>query len=123
MLLFSWLKDIGIHISIDDFGVGYSSLSYLQKFAIDAIKIDMSFISNMHNRKADKAISRGIIQLAHSLNMTVVAEGVEREEHRQFLCEQQCEIGQGFLWSKPLNAIEFQAFIEKLETEPFNYQS
>ncbi|MDI9408761.1 MAG: bifunctional diguanylate cyclase/phosphodiesterase [Candidatus Pacebacteria bacterium] len=118
---FSWLKDIGIHISIDDFGVGYSSLTYLQKFAINSIKIDMSFISNMHLKSTDRAISRGIIKLAHSLGMTVVAEGVEREEHRQFLCEQQCDIGQGYLWSKPLNAIQFQAFLEQQKDQPFSY--
>ena len=120
---FSWLKDIGIHISIDDFGVGYSSLTYLQKFAIDSIKIDMSFIRNMHVEPIDMAISRGIIQLAHALDMTVIAEGVEREEHRQFLLEQGCEVGQGYLWSKPLNGIEFEAFLENLKHEPFSYKN
>ena len=104
---FSWLRDIGIHIAVDDFGVGYSSLSYLQRFTIDCLKIDTSFVSQLHERKVDAAITRGVIDLAHSLDIEVVAEGVELEAHRIFLEECDCDIGQGYYWSKPLSADAF----------------
>ena len=116
---FSWLKDIGIRISVDDFGVGYSSLSYLQKFNIDTIKVDMSFVRNMHIKPIDAAITRGIIRLAHSLGKSVVAEGVELAVHRDYLCAEGCDIGQGYYWSKPLNNHEFDALLIRNNNQPF----
>lgn len=104
---FAWLRDIGLHIAVDDFGVGYSSLSYLQRFTIDCLKLDTSFIRHVHERKVDAAISRGVIDLAHSLDIEVVAEGIEIEAHRQCLTEFGCDIGQGYYWSKPLSAENF----------------
>ncbi|MDI9349514.1 MAG: bifunctional diguanylate cyclase/phosphodiesterase [Candidatus Symbiobacter sp.] len=110
---FSWLRDIGIHVAVDDFGIGYSSLSYLQRFPLNCLKIDTSFIRNLHESKVDAAITRGVIDLAHSIDIEVVAEGVELEFHRQFLIECGCDIGQGYLWSKPLSAESFTKMLAK----------
>ena len=93
---------MGIRISMDDFGTGYSSLSYLKRFPIHAIKIDRSFIKEVNTNQDDAAISRAIIAMARSLNLKVVAEGVESEHQLAFLCEENCNYVQGFLISRPL---------------------
>lgn len=97
------LHDLGIHISIDDFGTGYSSLSYLKSLPVDTLKIDKSFIHEVPTDTNDKAIVRAIIAMAHSMELNVVAEGVENEAQRDFLLENGCNEVQGFLYSKPLN--------------------
>lgn len=102
------LKEMGIHISLDDFGVGYSSLRYLIIMTIDALKIDQSFIRDLFNNPKNKAIISSIISLAHNLNLEVTAEGVETEEQLDFLKKHQCDSMQGFLFSKPLTAEEFE---------------
>jgi diguanylate cyclase (GGDEF)-like protein/PAS domain S-box-containing protein len=102
------LKSMGIWISIDDFGTGYSSLSYLKKFPINTIKIDRSFVYDVHNNSNDSAIIRAIIALAHSLNLKVIAEGVELKEQVDYLTEQGCEQVQGFYYSKPICASQFE---------------
>jgi diguanylate cyclase (GGDEF)-like protein/PAS domain S-box-containing protein len=104
------LKDIGVSVSIDDFGTGYSSLSYLKRFPIDNLKIDISFIREMVKDPDSASIVMAIINMAHTLNLKTIAEGIETEEQWKFLRLLRCDIGQGFYLSKPLPAEE----VEKL---------
>lgn len=97
------LKDNGIGIAIDDFGTGYSSMSYLQRFPLDALKVDISFVRALEQRPENKAIVKAIINLAHTLNLKCIAEGVEKEFQRDYLAELGCEFGQGFMYSPPLS--------------------
>lgn len=96
------LKDIGIVISIDDFGTGYSSLSYLKKYPIDIIKIDQSFIKDIEIDEKNAAIANTIIQLAHSLGMEVIAEGVEKDQQVEILKSANCQKAQGYYFSRPI---------------------
>jgi diguanylate cyclase (GGDEF)-like protein/PAS domain S-box-containing protein len=97
------LKDYGLQLVIDDFGTGYSSLSYLQRLPIDTLKVDRSFVSRIQNEPdGNRNIVEAIISLAHRLNMIVVAEGVETPEQYGILLEMNCQLGQGYLFSKPL---------------------
>ncbi len=105
------LRTIGLRLSIDDFGTGYSSLSYLKRFPVDIIKIDRSFVQDTPDDADDAAIVTGIIALAHSLRLEVVAEGVETEAQLRFLREQNCDILQGYYLSKPIPADKFEQFI------------
>jgi diguanylate cyclase (GGDEF)-like protein/PAS domain S-box-containing protein len=102
------LKKTGVHISIDDFGTGYSSLNYLKKFRVDCLKIDQSFIREAPVLPDDAAIVMAIITLAHSLNLKVIAEGVETQAQLSFLRLLKCDAIQGYLISRPLPAREFQ---------------
>ena len=108
------LKKLHVKISIDDFGTGYSSLSYLKRLPIDTLKIDQSFVRNMRADGDDAAIATLIISMAHHLNLSVVAEGVETEEQRRLLRSQQCDIIQGYLVSKPLPAAEMTEMLSRL---------
>ncbi|WP_431030392.1 putative bifunctional diguanylate cyclase/phosphodiesterase [Lysinibacillus sp. LZ02] len=108
------IKQMGITISVDDFGTGYSSLSYLKQFPIDALKIDRSFIQNIGNEESGIAMVAAIIQLAHALNLEVVAEGVEELRELQILKEYHCEYVQGYYFSKPLNVKDFTNKLEQL---------
>ncbi|WP_338848628.1 EAL domain-containing protein [Massilia sp. W12] len=105
------LRNLGLRLSIDDFGTGYSSLSYLKRFPVDIIKIDRSFVRDTPHDTDDAAIVTGIIALAHSLRLEVVAEGVESEAQLRFLREQACDILQGYYLSKPIPADKFEQFI------------
>jgi diguanylate cyclase (GGDEF)-like protein/PAS domain S-box-containing protein len=105
------LRDYGISISIDDFGKGYSSLSYLKRFPLDKLKIDASFIRDIPQDENDMAIARAIIALGHSLQLEVVAEGVETETQKEFLLREGCHDVQGYLYAKPM---AFSSFLEKL---------
>ncbi|WP_180968065.1 sensor domain-containing protein [Cytobacillus massiliigabonensis] len=106
--ILSGLKKLGVSISVDDFGTGYSSLSYLKQFPIDVLKIDKSFVKDVHVNEKDAAITTTIIHLGRSLGMEVIAEGVENEEQAQFLLNANCHKAQGFLYSKPLPAEEIE---------------
>jgi EAL domain-containing protein (putative c-di-GMP-specific phosphodiesterase class I) len=97
------LRALGVQISIDDFGTGYSSLSYLQRFAVDTVKIDQSFVRGMALSE-NLEIIRAIVNLAHTLELDVVAEGIETEDQCRRLGTLACEYGQGFLYSRPLDA-------------------
>jgi diguanylate cyclase (GGDEF)-like protein len=105
------LKDAGASLAIDDFGTGYSSLSYLRQFPVDTLKIDRSFVQNAHASEDDAVICEAIIAMGKKLKLTVVAEGVELEEQRAFLKAAGCDQAQGFLYSKPLPAAEFEAYL------------
>ncbi len=98
------LKDLGIRLSIDDFGTGYCSLSYLQRFPLDTIKIDRTFVKDVNIDKGDAAITEAIIHMGHSLNLCVIAEGVENAAQKEFLALHQCDLAQGYYYSKPLPA-------------------
>ncbi|MED2743702.1 putative bifunctional diguanylate cyclase/phosphodiesterase [Brevibacillus porteri] len=104
------LKGLGISISIDDFGTGYSSLSYLSQFPIDRLKIDQSFVRNLNPR--NQAIIKTIIDMAHNMKIAVIAEGVETQEHVDFLKEQMCNEVQGYFYSKPLPTKEIDSFLQ-----------
>ena len=108
ILALQGLKNLGIRISIDDFGTGYSNLSYLQRFSIDKLKIDQSFVRRLMDGPQERAIVSAIIQIARSLNLTTTAEGIEDEPTRQQLAALGCLQGQGYLFSKPLDAPTFE---------------
>ncbi|NEP44184.1 MAG: GGDEF domain-containing response regulator, partial [Okeania sp. SIO2H7] len=111
LVLKKW-QALGIKISIDDFGTGYSSLSYLKDFPFEIIKIDKSFVSNISENGKTAAITVAIIQLAHSLGLKVIAEGVETEEELDFLWKYKCDEMQGYLFSPPLPASEFEKLLK-----------
>ena len=111
------LKDHGFRLSIDDFGTGYSSMRYLKDFPLDELKIDKSFIDHIVESRNDRAIALSIIDMAHNLNLDVVAEGVENGEQFRLLRDMNCQIYQGFLFSRPLPQHEFLQYIESGETE------
>jgi EAL domain-containing protein (putative c-di-GMP-specific phosphodiesterase class I) len=105
------LKALGIHLSIDDFGTGYSSLSYLQALPVNTIKIDRSFIMRIgtpEGSKSDEGITSAIIAMAHSLDLSLVAEGIENKEQADFLTRQGCEVFQGFYFGRPIPANELE---------------
>lgn len=102
--LFSQLKTLGVCLHMDDFGTGYSSLSYLHRFPIDVLKVDRSFVSNMEIGKGNREIVQAIVVLAHALGLKVVAEGIETSEQKDQLKTLGCEYGQGYFFSKPVDA-------------------
>jgi len=105
------LRDAGIEVSIDDFGTGYSSLSYLKEFDIDYLKIDQSFVRNLENDLNDVALSEAIIAMAHKLGLKVIAEGVENVVQHKILAAAGCDFAQGYLYSMPLPAPEFESLV------------
>jgi len=115
MTILEDLRNLGFKISIDDFGTGYSSMSYLKKLPLDSIKIDKSFIDDIPDDNNDVEITKAIIALSKSLGYSVIAEGVEKEEQEHFLREHNCDIGQGYYFSKSLTDSEFIEFCKQHE--------
>ncbi len=105
--ILSSITDLGIHISIDDFGTGYSSLAHLKRFSVNTLKIDKSFVRDVNLNSTDAAIATAIIAMGNSLNLNVIAEGVETQAEYDFLKENNCDQVQGFLFSRPLPSEEF----------------
>jgi len=101
------LKEIGFRVTIDDFGVGYTSLNYLKRFPADALKIDNSFIKGLTSSPQDMAITMAVIDMAHTLGLAVIAEGVETTEQMEFLCAQTCDFAQGYLYAAPMEETVF----------------
>ncbi|MCP3892497.1 MAG: EAL domain-containing protein [Desulfobulbaceae bacterium] len=108
---FGEIKGLGIRVALDDFGTGYSSLSYLTSFHVDTLKIDRSFIMGCTDNKKNRVIIKAIIAMGHSLGMKIVAEGIESNDHLQLLKEYDCDECQGFYFSPPVPALEFQKLI------------
>ncbi len=106
------LRKLGVFLAIDDFGTGYSSLAYLKRFPVNKLKIDQSFIRNIHEDQDDASITDAVIRLGHSLGLTVVAEGVETEKHVTILKEKGCDIFQGFHFCRPIAYNDFVKFLK-----------
>lgn len=113
------LKDKGIELAIDDFGIGYSALNYLRQFPIDRLKIDRSFIHNITVDENDASIVQAFLTLGQGLNLKLLAEGIEKKEELEFLIKNNCQEGQGYLFSHPLSAEKFAKLLakEKIESQ------
>jgi len=105
------IKSTGVSIAIDDFGTGYSSLSYIKRFPIDVLKVDRSFVMDIPDDKNDMAITAAVIAMAHKLDLNVVAEGVETDEQLQYLRLNNCDEGQGYLFSRPLSLGQLHQYL------------
>lgn len=117
------LRNLGLHLSIDDFGTGYSSMAYLKDLPVNSLKIDKSFILQCLENSADSAITKAMIALAHNLNMTVIAEGVESKNIYSFLSSFQCDFMQGFLYSKALPIQSLRKFYQDKLQHPAQKQN
>jgi EAL domain-containing protein (putative c-di-GMP-specific phosphodiesterase class I) len=113
VMILEQLSAMGVLVSVDDFGTGYSSMSYLRRFPIDKLKIDRVFINEIVSRPEDASIVRAIVSLAHSLRLKVVAEGVETAEQLDFLKAAGCDEYQGFHFSRPLPAADFERLMRQ----------
>ncbi|BAU64009.1 response regulator receiver modulated diguanylate cyclase/phosphodiesterase [Stanieria sp. NIES-3757] len=113
ILLTQELQARQIQISIDDFGTGYSSLGYLSQFPVDSIKIDRSFVKNISDNQQNVEIIKAITSIGHTLSMTIIAEGIETEQQLAYLRELGCELGQGYLFAKPLNSEQATAILKR----------
>lgn len=111
------LRGLGVTLSVDDFGTGYSSLSYLKRFPIDALKIDQSFVRDLPDSSDDKAIVRAIILMGRSLDLALVAEGVETQAQADFLQANRCDYAQGYLFARPISGADFEDFVSGCDTE------
>ncbi len=107
------LRNYGILLAIDDFGTGYSSLAYLKELPVKTLKVDQRFISNLDSDSVDRTLVTTIITLAQSLEMQVVAEGIERPEHMEFLRDKECNMGQGFYFSRPMSAPKIESLLQR----------
>lgn len=114
------LKALGVSLAIDDFGTGYSSLAYLKQMPIDVLKVDRAFVKDLPHGKNDCAITRTIIVLAQQLGLSVVAEGIEEFAQAEFLTASGCDLGQGFLYSRPLQLADLELKLAQAELTPFS---
>ncbi|HET7487694.1 MAG TPA: EAL domain-containing protein [Acidimicrobiales bacterium] len=112
------LKALGVRIGVDDFGTGFSSLTYLKRFPVDLLKIDRSFVQGLGDNREDRAIVASVVDLAHAFGLTTIAEGVETVEQLAELRDIGCEIGQGYLWSRPLPAVDARRWIGERSGQP-----
>lgn len=112
------LKALGVRIAIDDFGTGDSSLAYLRKFPVDALKIDRSFIAGIASSDASAAIIRTLVQLGKTLGIETLAEGIEQPAQLAKLQEEQCDKGQGFMFARPLEVDAVEAFLDATGAGP-----
>ena len=111
------LKDLGLSLAIDDFGTGYSSLAYLKQMPIDVLKVDRAFVRDLPMDENDCAITRAVILMAQQLGLKVVAEGIEESDQADFLTDSGCELGQGFLYSRPLNLADLEQVLRSDDPE------
>jgi EAL domain-containing protein (putative c-di-GMP-specific phosphodiesterase class I) len=116
------LKDLGIRLSIDDFGTGYSSLSYLNSFPLDTLKIDRSFVMNAATSQNAQAIIKAIVAMGHTLGFEIIAEGVEDLEQLNLLRENNVDILQGYYFSRPIPAIDFEELVARTAAYPLPEQ-
>jgi EAL domain-containing protein (putative c-di-GMP-specific phosphodiesterase class I) len=114
------LKSLGVTVALDDFGTGYSSLSHLHGLAVQRLKIDRAFIKDLPGNADSAAIASAVISLAHSFGIGVLAEGIETKEQLEFLLEQGCDEGQGYLFGRPMPAEEWEAFLAQWSWPPRN---
>jgi EAL domain-containing protein (putative c-di-GMP-specific phosphodiesterase class I) len=114
------IRDMGIKIALDDFGTGYSSLTYLEILPIDIVKLDRKFIMNPLEHKDECVIVQNLIKLTHDLHLKILAEGIETREQLNFLQANGCDLGQGYLFSRPLPACDIQ---EYMYTKEFNVEN
>jgi EAL domain-containing protein (putative c-di-GMP-specific phosphodiesterase class I) len=105
------IKDLGVRIAIDDFGTGYSSLAHLQRFPVDALKIDRSFIAGMRHNKEGETLIHTLVQLGKALSIETLAEGIEEPRELSLLKDEACDSGQGFLFARPLDADAAEEFL------------
>jgi EAL domain-containing protein (putative c-di-GMP-specific phosphodiesterase class I) len=106
------IKALGVRIAIDDFGTGYSSLAHLQRFPVDALKIDRSFISQLQHNKEGETLIHTLVQLGKALSIETFAEGIEDQQELALLQDEDCDTGQGFLFARPLDVDGTEAFLQ-----------
>ena len=112
------IKELGVRLALDDFGTGYSSLAQIKHFPVDTLKVDRSFIRNIPKDSEDKAITKAIIAMGKTLSLTVVAEGVETQEQKDFLRKHDCDEMQGFYFSKPIVPEQFAELLRNHVPSP-----
>jgi EAL domain-containing protein (putative c-di-GMP-specific phosphodiesterase class I) len=111
------IKDLGVRIAIDDFGTGYSSLSHLQRFPVDALKIDRSFLTQLAENPEGETLIRTLVQLGKALSIETLAEGIERAHELTLLQEENCDSGQGYLFARPLEVADAEKFLRNWRPE------
>ena len=114
------LKSVGVRIAIDDFGTGYSSLAYLQQFPVDSLKIDRSFIAGIAKSPEGDVLIHTLMQLGKGLHLETLAEGIEESAQLTQLQAEKCDVGQGFLFARPLPPDEVQVFLQPAKVGTFN---